>query len=479
MRNRVSSCVSSTLLVAALASPAWADVYASGVQQTGINSLSYILNENANVGVNIEVWKVGGGLVYSENLGAQSAGTQNWMWNGTGYIAGDTYTVKINPSSTGYANWTKLSTDNPLNSFFSPRGVDVSRDPGSQYFGRVYVSESVGGAPTVGVVRGAATQDGVYMLNADGTDAVGQGNTARNGGVAWGGTNSPFRLTVGPEQKVYLTDWSDAHSGLWVGDADFNSAVSVFDNTNRAASGLTANHGSISSVYVEGTGANRVVYTMDEDYPGATNQRGSITRYNVGTVAQDYAGLPSYLYDDLAAGNLVQNYTTDFVRASDGTWWVSQERAGGTDTLMSLMQLSADGQTVLWKSVPSLGATSAADPLRHTRGIAYDPVNDWIACAQYATSGFTGRISILDAATKAILYTIELGTTATPRDVAFDAVGNLYLVDNGLERLQIWSPPTGANSFSTESWFSIIPEPATIGLLLLGSLPLLRRRRIG
>lgn len=235
MNRNVRLSAGAVLLLAFAAVPAWANVYASRLEQSGINGVSYILNENADVGVTAEVWKVGGGLVYSESLGTQNAGSHSWNWNGSGYVAGDQYTIKIKPSATGYAGWTKISVDNPLNSFYSPRGVDVNRDPGSKYFGRIYVGESAGGSPAAGVIRGAPTQDGVYMLNADGTDADGQGNTARAGGVTWGTASSPFRLTVGPENKVYLTDWSDSHSGLWVGDPDFNTAVSVLDNTGRAA----------------------------------------------------------------------------------------------------------------------------------------------------------------------------------------------------------------------------------------------------
>ncbi len=473
MNRNVRLSAGAVLLLAFAAVPAWANVYASRLEQSGINGVSYILNENADVGVTAEVWKVGGGLVYSESLGTQNAGSHSWNWNGSGYVAGDQYTIKIKPSATGYAGWTKISVDNPLNSFYSPRGVDVNRDPGSKYFGRIYVGESAGGSPAAGVIRGAPTQDGVYMLNADGTDADGQGNTARAGGVTWGTASSPFRLTVGPENKVYLTDWSDSHSGLWVGDPDFNTAVSVLDNTGRAASGLAANHGSISSVYVEGTGANRVVYTIDEDYPGATNQRGSLTKYDVGTTAQDYAGLPTFLYDDLPSNN-VANYYNDLTRDSDGNWWISQDRSGGaTDTLMSLMQVSADGQTVLWKSVPGLAANSATDPLRRTRGIAWDPVNDYLALATY--NG--GKIIIFDDDTKSIIAEIVMASNATVRDVAFDAAGNLYAIDNTTERLAIWSPGGGVNSFATESWFTVIPEPATLLLFGLPMIAMLRRRR--
>ncbi len=452
----------------AAASPAWANVYASGLEQTAPDTFSYILNENADTDVTIEVWKVGGGMVYSQSLGPQAKGSHTWTWDGTGYSAGDTFKVKVKAADDGYGAWTKLTTDNVWNNFYSPRGVSVNIDPSTKNFGRIYVSNSVGG--TTGA--GRTTGDGIFILKADVTDAVGQGDTARTGGVAWGTTNSPYRVNVGPDNNVYLCDWSDLHSGLWMGDPDFVSASELLDSTGRDSAGMNVTHGSIASFVVEGTGVNRTIYSIDEDLPSsASAQRGSIWRYDIGTNSL-FTGAPSgLLYNDSAAGNLIQNYTNDMIRASDGTWWVSQDRAGGSDTLSSLMQLSADGSTVLWKSVPALGANSLADPLRRTRGIAWDPVNDWLALATY--NG--GQVVIFDDDTKSVVTSIVVASNATNRDVAFDAAGNLYVVDNITERLQIYSPGMGANMFATESYFTVIPEPAT--LLILGVPALFLRRR--
>ena len=40
------------------------------------------------------------------------------------------------------------------------------------------------------------------------------------------------------------------------------------------------------------------------------------------------------------------------------------------------------------------------------------------------------------------------------QDIAFDAAGNLVTTDNNIEWMRIWSPPDGANSFTTESYFT-------------------------
>ena len=247
--------------------------------------------------------------------------------------------------------------------------------------------------------------------------------------------------------------------------------------------GLTNTHGSIGGVHVEGTGANRKIFTIDEDYTGSPatqnlNRRGSIWQYNVGT-NEPFTGTPTALYDDQGAGNLIQNFTNDIVRAPDGTWWISQFRSGGADTLGSLIQISADGQTVLWSSVPQLAATSLNDPLRQINGLAFDPVNDIIAIAHFSTTA--GKITIFDDDTKAIITTIE--TDGTNRDIAFDAVGNLYVVNNSSETLKIFSPGDGANFDFTNSLAPlgaitvVVPEPSSLAVLGVAGLFLARRRR--
>lgn len=337
-----------------------------------------------------------------------------------------------------------------------PQGVAVNTNSASPYYGRIYVSQ--GNATKTVALR--PMNDGVYVMNADFSDAVGQGDTALTGGVAWGtaSSNSPFRLTIDAEDRLYIGDWSDAHSGLWVADPDVTAATALLDNSDQSSTGLNAVHGSISDVIVLGAGAGRTIYTIDEDFvgDGTAARAGSIWQYPIGTDLMTSTP-PTVFYDDEAAGDKIVNYTAALARAPDGTFWISQYRAGiANETYPSLMQLDANG-AILWSSVPELAADSLTDPLRGTQSIALDPATGRLVLAtnrvQTTPTAAQGLIIIFNTASKSIESSFFFDTTSstTNTDSAVDAAGNVYVANRSKERVRVWSPPTGAHTYTTTS----------------------------
>lgn len=303
-----------TVVLLTLPALASANVFPSNLSQstnlvnTAFNqsvSLGFILNEDATAGVTVAVKnETTNTVVRTFTFASLARGAQSVTWDGkddaNNVVLDGAYSFKVTASATGFGGWTQISNDaSPTNQFYSPRGVTVNRDPASPYYGRTYVVEPVGGL----CGSGRTTTEGLYLLNADQSSAVGQGDTGLRGGVTWGTTNSPYRAEVGPDGNVYISDWSDSHSGLWMADANVAAATEVLDSTGRDANGLNATHGSISATMVEGVGAARTIYTIDEDFPNsASGQRGSILRYDIGT-ATTFSGPPSAIfYDDAATG---------------------------------------------------------------------------------------------------------------------------------------------------------------------------------
>lgn len=446
MNKHLIPMVVAAAIVAAAAAPVWANVYASGLDKTGDNSFSYILNENADTGVTVEVWEVGGGMVYSENLGAQAKGAQSWTWNGTGYQAGKNYTVKVVAADDGYSGWTQISVDQTSTSFYVPVGVSVNRNKTSSNFGSVYVSNATAGT----TAYGRATIDGLYRLKADMAEV--NNGTA---GVAWGGASGPWKSAIGTDDRVYVVDLSNdlVHDVA----PDLSSAVQLIDASNR-----TANQW-VGAVVVEGTQAagNRKIYLADVNYND--NARKGLIQYDLGgnaTVAPgdtgtQYIGPTYYTF-----------YPYDYVRDSNGDWYGTQFRYDPTQA--EAIAKFADGpppiNTAVWttpKTAPYNGGYCL--DIYEERG--------WVAYGNYY-DGFVHIFNMVDGS-----YVGGFDAGSRMRDIAFDAAGNIYTVDNLTEWLRVWSPGDLANSFTTESYFTIVPEPAAIILLALGGLACMRRRR--
>ena len=365
--------------------------------------------------------------------------------------------------------WTQISDDNDNTSkYYLPRGVAVNRNPASPYFGWMYAGNATAGATGSGRTVG----DGLYVMSADQADVTSQGDTEYTGGIDWtsGGSSSPFKLTTGPDGSVYIADWSDGHSGLWRAPGDLSGTYpNVLGNYNRDGSGLCDNHGSIPSVWVEGTGAGTTVYTLDEDLDlGGTP--GSVLRYDVGT-ATDYNGMPVEQTQD--GTDVILNMRSDVVRDEDGSWWIAQYRYTESAAVPSLMRF-LDGA-----SSPAFNSGEEQTPEDLVLDLAYGNVDIHdqldLLIMGCRSGGGVFVLDISDPDNPVILDIIP--QSSYTQDVAFDAAGNVYVMSSSTETLRIWSPGgSWTATTSSDGGFTLIPEPASLVLLALGGLALLRRR---
>jgi len=430
-------------VLALLAAPAWANVYASGLAQTGSMSLSYVLNEKADAGLTMQVWQVGGGMVYSEAVGFPNKGTHNWTWDGTGYVPGNAYKVKAVASSSGYGGWTQISTDQTSTSFYSPVGVSVNKLQSSANFGKTYVSNAVTGT----TAYGRATPEGIYALNADCSEAG-----FSTGGVAWGGTSGPWKSTIGPDGHLYVVDLSNdlVHE---LSD-DLSSATQLIGASNR-----TTNQW-VGGVHVSGTqaGGDRAIYLVDSNY-NDTARKGLIA-YHLGGNA---AATPGDTGEQYIGPSYFAFYPYDVARDSAGDWYMCQYRYDPTQApaISKFLDGAPPINTAQWETAKTAPYNGACDI------DIYEPYG-WIAYGNY----YDGFVRIFSMSDGSYVGGFDAGTRM--RSIAFDAAGNIVTVDNMTEWMRVWSP-AGTNTFTTESWFAI-PEPSSFAALLIG-LPLIAFRR--
>jgi len=424
------------MVVLGLAAPAAMAVpYASAVTDLGGGDYSFVLNQDAD---QVFINRIGDTPL---DLGPLTRGTYTFnLGVGTGF--------EIWVSSSTAVEWAKISDDewNAVK-FYSPKGVDLNRNPASRNFGWIYVAEALGG--TTG---GRTTTDGMYALLADCTDAIGQGDIARTGGEDWTidtGGSSPWRLHVGEDDYVYVCDWSDAHSGLWRFNAELSGdATEVLDSSDRDPnSGLGTTHGSLVDFEVVGAGADFTVYTLDEDM-GLNPLGGFIGKYEIGTGALPYVGAPTEVTD---FDTEVVNGTLGLDIDSSGIFYWTQYRWNADYPSIIIFEDTGDPAN------PNILYSLIDVNLAYRGGIQVDEANDRIILG-----GYYGDFTIRDLNDPNAVLAFP-GPNGYTRAVSYDIVGNVYAVNSSTERLTVWSP--GGD------WIAITRSDGTFTLMVPAECP--------
>lgn len=428
--------VLSAVAVLGLVSVATAVPYASGVVDAGASS-SFVLNED---GANVQVVFDGGATVV--DMGTLGKGTHTFD-----ATLGSSYQIKVSKSAA--VGWTQISTDATSTSFYAPCGLSVNKNPASPNFGKIYVSET----QTATTGFGRSVTSGIYMLNADGSDAG-----WANGGKDWtaAGTSAPFKSTIGPDDHLYVCDFSNDLAYEF--SADMSSVTPLIDATNKTTGQY------VESIHVEGTqaGGDRKIYLVNSHYLDA---RRGLIEYDLGGNAAAASGDTGTQY---IGPDYFGFYPRDVARDSNGDWYMNQYRY--SENQAPPVSKFADGplpiNTAVWESDMSVLAYNGA------YGIDINENAGIVAYGNY----YNGFVYILDMDTGAILDSFDAGSRI--REVAFDAAGNLVTGDNTVEWVRIWSPGGDWTAITgSDGSFTLIPEPAAIVLLVFGGLACLRRRR--
>jgi hypothetical protein len=460
-------------LLAALFTPhqARAVSYASSLtNDAGV--VSFRLNEPAD---NVKV--VSGGGAVTNDLGALGAGVHTFNLGIAGVFQVAVFKVSgpgfLSPVAPNRGAVQQIGADTVLTRFTQPRGLVVNTDPASPLFGRVYVANGAAGTTTNGVFGSNRTLgDGIYMLNSDLSDAIGQVDTPLTGGLdfATGGTVSPYRLSLGQDGNLYVTDWSDAAGSLYVTDPNVSpgTGANVLGGPIGGPFPVTTTrfHGSIAAAVVEGSlaGGDLKAFVIDEDLQsdpanGTATMRNSLWRHDIGGALPGPEALPTLI---LSAPwiNFVSQ-TMDLSRGTNGYFYVNNNRSVGTDRA-GVYVVDAAGMN-LWNSLStSLGMGFANDLLRATGGGAVSRNQSHIAVINFETNGIT-VVPLIDGIpdlTNRLVFHGFNFPGPQGRDVAFDAAGNLYAISQGAQALRVFSPGGTATAITgSDGAFTVIRPP--------------------
>ena len=353
--------------------------------------------------------------------------------------------------------------------FVKPRGVAMDNNYNSPYFGHIYVTD--GGS--------AADNSGLYIFD---PVLAGDGKIYTSGWSA--SAASPMRPHVGEDGLVYITDWSDDEGNVHIFDPAMpDSNMVVFGGTFSGAGGIWNTedgayiHGSFSSCFVTGTGADRVLYAFDEDvvvdvskqaYRDSTikvmkdgvevdsvikiengmdtvKRAMAMLRYDIGALETPWAAAPSAVaYNN--ADNFEQNGNSKIIPSIKGGWWISQDRAADSHDIPALIHVAADG-TVNYNSSATLGG--------RTRGaLAFN--EDQTLCLTVADNAIRlwdvtwseDGVPTLTLNEQAITTTFGSQNSSSCYDIAIDRALNVYASGDN-KSLCIWALVKDENSCIT------------------------------
>jgi len=345
-------------------------------------------------------------------------------FNMTGYSS---YQIRIRSAEP--PGWSQFSTDSEDNNFYLPCGVSINKNPASPNFGKVYISESLGGATGAG----RNTSSGIYVLRADSV-AVGGVNT---GGKDWTvGSASPWKSTIGPDGHLYVASFSEDLAYEF--NDDLSVATQLIDASNKTAGQY------VESILVEGTqaGGDRSIYLVDSHYLDA---RRGLIRYDLGANATATA---SDTGTQVIGPDYFDFYPRDVARDSSGNWYMNQYRSDATQApAISKFDgsLALPINTALWETLKEA-------PYSGAYGIDINEAAGLVAYADY----YTGYVYIFNMSDGSFVTSFDSGSRG--RDVAFDAAGNLVYVDTSAEHARFWSPGgSWVTVLSSDGTFSVTP----------------------
>jgi sugar lactone lactonase YvrE len=361
--------------------------------------------------------------------------------------------------------WTRISDDdtNALLQFFAPISLSVNRNPASTNFGRIYVLEDGGQ-----VSGSRLTTEGIFVLNADISDAFGQGDTGLQAGLSaydiWAGTGGsdrydPFQIEVGDDDYVYISDANDPRGGLLRADPAVTIGEPVLQGVGNTVAPTI--HTVLYGVHPRGslTASNLTVWATDGQWQGSTACN-SVLRWDVGAGPLPHTTPPVTVAQP---GPATSERDSDLDVAPDGNIFFTVSVDGGSGaTGVPAVQVFSQSGTLLWSSV-----IGGIDVFTNAYSLEVSPDNTKLAIIRRdrqtwivgLTNGPNGRLP--DIAQTNLLATFT-GSSGNGRSIAWDLAGNLYVGNRADERVRIFSPggTTTATTSSTGTFAITVPPNA-------------------
>ena len=346
-----------------------------------------------------------------------------------------TWAVKLDGGA--IANFGIIASENSLIESSTSRLFNaVNTNPELDNFGKIYIMHRAGSSSSAN-----APKSGVWEY--DYTLAK-QNAEVYKGGIAKFG--NPARMSIDREGYLYLSDWADGNSGIYVANtADMTQPFTQFFAGTRESNGAFNNGGvytgsSTPGCYVYDNGEEVKLFVYNEDAKGTLPANGMAV-YNIGqedgSILRSWETAPSAVYTMTGQGNTEGNPW-----GTSHGFFVSQVRTSGNNnaSATSLKFYSNDGTEQM---------SAASDEYKDI--ITGSNCGGYVVSADESVMIFNdGDMQFLvfditwegDKPVMALRYTIKHGISAI-RQMNWDYAGNI--VCSGDAGIHIVSLPKAEN----------------------------------
>ena len=241
---------------------------------------------------------------------------------------GATMTWAVELQGQSISNIGKLYEDKSLIASGTSRLFNaINNNPESDKFGYIYVFH-----------RGGSTQATIAVRETSGVFEY-DNNYSKLNTVRYSGDvktfGNPGRVSLDDNGYLYIADWSDGNSGIFVANtADLSKPFTQFFQGTRDGSGVFTNNGaavgsSTPGCHVFGHGADTKLLVYNEDASGTLPKNGAVV-YNIGqadgSILRAWGEAPSAVYTLTGQDNTEGN-----VWGTSHGFFVSQSRTEGNN----------------------------------------------------------------------------------------------------------------------------------------------------